>query len=122
MKRLKYISLGASTEDVEVYQDSGDNLADFNPEYLPALGQADNISADKSTVDLFLQGLYDMRDFYKEEEEWLEAVAQFRKDTDNKQGMFFTWGVEYDWNIMFVENVNEQELVDFLAELADGEE
>lgn len=115
---LTFMSIGFSTEDQEVFKDTG-FVQEFK--YRSFLAESTHMSDNLSTVDIFVKEAYDCVHEYEGLKEFEDAVDELKKFVENKKGIFFCWGVEYDYNVMFVENVDEKELVDILDKLSEEE-
>jgi hypothetical protein len=120
MKQLTFISVGVSFEDFQVFEDQG-LLSNFEFKiYLSDSFQ--HLSTDSTIGFKELNEYADNHFKYLESCEYKNAVDKFNKCVENKKGLFFNWGVEYDFNLMFVEDVTEEELVDILKKFKDEHE
>lgn len=125
MKQLSFCTIGYSTEDQAVFNEKG---VDFY-EHLKKDGFEgcfqDSICTDTNvaTVDKLVESAYEWNEDYKTDAEFAKAVAELKEFMYNKVGVLATWGVEYDYNLVFVENVTVDELKELVAnwEISDEE-
>ena len=129
MKKLNFMSIGYSTEDQNVFNDKHvDLMKELNPMFLDCLTNSvlnmlsyikieDLDFSVKEKVD-FLGRVKDDEN-YADDEEMQKAVDEFEKFVEGKEGLFWSWSVEYDDNVCFIENVTKEELVDIFQKWSD---
>lgn len=113
-KQCEFYNVGFSTEDRNLYQDTG-IIYEFKYNYLIEDGYQFLATDRKEAFADFIK--YATEREYVNEDTFKEAVAKWESLVDNKVGVFFTWGVEYDYNIMFIEGIDATEAVELFEML-----
>ena len=120
-KLLTFFTIGYSTEDLTVFEQKGvDFLNDMGWEKDHVISCFNDMieyktvdKFDKSQYEEFKERLMQEPD-YAELDDTKNAVANFEKFVENKNGVYFGWSVEYDDNCIFFENVTVDELKEIL--------
>lgn len=115
---LTFTSIGFSTEDVQIFNKQVVDFSEF-PLYERGCiligAKAVNFKDDaKVEIDNLEESGYEQCDEQDYKDEWKSTVDKFRKLVEEGKGILFSWCVEYDDNLMYVEGMTEKEFVDFV--------
>lgn len=125
MKQLTFMSIGYSTEDQSVFNETGVDFYEHlkKDSFEGCFQDSIDTNTERATVDKLVASAYDWNEDYKTDPDFAKAVAELKEFMYNKVGVLATWGVEYDFNIVFVENVTVDELEEIVAnwEISDEE-